>query len=816
MKRRRVVIVGGGVAGLTAAHELIERNYDVTVYERSQRLGGKARSIPVDGSAQGNRHPLPGEHGFRFFPGWYRHLFDTLGRIPYPKTRQTVRQNLVAADVNLLAQYGRPSISAPVRIPRSWEGLRLAFKLPQEVLQLIPPDDIEFFMRKMLHFVVSCEERRLSEIEPLSWWEYMEADSRSKAFRDYLVTGATQNSVAAKPRVASAYTIAKMVIQTFTDLVSPDTPADSVLNGPTEDVWIGPWRRYLEAQGVEFKFGWELQELRWANDGEIESLIFTHTRDELKIAEARYLTIQFLDDTIRLAEPAAQTVPYVWARSAAQATYVEELQLDVPAREAIGGLRQRLADIVVHGGAPSDAKINHVVRDATTLRDDLIATFYSHEARAPIPSELLTIKDAADVLAALEGLAERAGFSAPLRGIDWVAGYHDVIVDPAAALAATLAGLQRRQLNYDIAGNAPATARRSNGEGTSANGSSIPHAGSNPFFIFALPIEQMAYYVNKSPTLVKRHPDLVKLIRLSEHVDWMSGVQFFLREKLDITPGHIDCLDSEWSLTAISQTQFWDDVDMKDYGDGTCRGVLSVDISSWSTPGELHDKPAWDCTAQEIAEEVWYQLRRSLNQAEQPELLRDDQLVGGRLMANQSYFLDDSVVDRYDRKKQGLFEKFRRVAFDGGALVDRQLEHRRAADAPEAFGPRLQINAEPLLINRAGSLALRPDAVTPIRNMFLAADYVKTSTNLACMEGANEAARRAVNGILAASGAKDRCWVAPLDEPFDVARLLDEQMLQYGQRLDAFAELPLRWLSSTRKSAAGPIDRARRFLRSRL
>src|SRR5262245_54837640 len=131
MKRRRVVIVGGGVAGLTAAHELIERNYDVTVYERSQRLGGKARSIPVEGSAQANRHPLPGEHGFRFFPGWYRHLFDTMERIPYPKTRQTVRQNLVAADVNLLAQYGRPSIAAPVRVPRTWEGLRLAFKLPQ-------------------------------------------------------------------------------------------------------------------------------------------------------------------------------------------------------------------------------------------------------------------------------------------------------------------------------------------------------------------------------------------------------------------------------------------------------------------------------------------------------------------------------------------------------------------------------------------------------------------------------------------------------------------------------------------------------------
>ena len=27
-------------------------------------------------------HRLPGEHGFRFFPGFYKHVIDTMGRIP--------------------------------------------------------------------------------------------------------------------------------------------------------------------------------------------------------------------------------------------------------------------------------------------------------------------------------------------------------------------------------------------------------------------------------------------------------------------------------------------------------------------------------------------------------------------------------------------------------------------------------------------------------------------------------------------------------------------------------------------------------------
>jgi hypothetical protein len=61
---------------------------------------------------------------------------------------------------------------------------------------------------------------------------------------------------------------------------------------------------------------------------------------------------------------------------------------------------------------------------------------------------------------------------------------------------------------------------------------------------------------------------------------------------------------------------------------------------------------------------------------------------------------------------------------------------------------------------------LRPEAVTAIPNLFLAADYVRTHTDLATMEAANEAARRAVNGILEADGfSGSRCDIWPLEEP---------------------------------------------------
>lgn len=80
---KKVAILGGGVAGMSAAHELVERGFEVEVFEKQPvYVGGKARSVEVPDSATGNRNPLPGEHGFRFFPGFYRHITDTMKRTP--------------------------------------------------------------------------------------------------------------------------------------------------------------------------------------------------------------------------------------------------------------------------------------------------------------------------------------------------------------------------------------------------------------------------------------------------------------------------------------------------------------------------------------------------------------------------------------------------------------------------------------------------------------------------------------------------------------------------------------------------------------
>src|SRR5919205_119806 len=126
-----VAVLGGGVAGRAAGHQLAERGFEVTVLEQREAPGGKARSIPYAGTGTGGRADLPGEHGFRFFPGFYRHLPDTMSRIP--SAGGSVRDHLVGATRILFAQAGgKNEIIAPAHAPESLNDVTVMLRFLRE------------------------------------------------------------------------------------------------------------------------------------------------------------------------------------------------------------------------------------------------------------------------------------------------------------------------------------------------------------------------------------------------------------------------------------------------------------------------------------------------------------------------------------------------------------------------------------------------------------------------------------------------------------------------------------------------------------
>src|SRR3954469_2946454 len=256
---RSVAILGGGMAGLAAAHELAERGFSVTVYERNA-LGGRAASTPVAGTAGGGRHALPGEHGFRFFPGFYHHVPDSMRRIPFPGNANGVHDNMIAADGGKWLRAGdRPDgfvfgIGPDPQQALTVDGLR------RNLMSMlggheVPPHELAYFVERLLVFVTSCDERKFGQWEHVSWWNFIKAEGKSPQYKKEIAAGLTRNVVAAKETVASTRTIGHMGEAFVWNIMGRgnDGAPDRVLNLPTNEAWIQPWIVHLRKLGVTFK-----------------------------------------------------------------------------------------------------------------------------------------------------------------------------------------------------------------------------------------------------------------------------------------------------------------------------------------------------------------------------------------------------------------------------------------------------------------------------------------------------------------------------------------------------------------------------------
>ena len=536
---KKVVVLGGGVAGMSAAHELIERDFEVEVYESLSIPGGKARSMGVPNpqpppwnaqsainASENGKLPLPGEHGFRFFPGFYNHIVHTMKRIPYENNKKGVLDNLVPATQIGFTQFGKEPIILKAQVPWSLKGLIKQFSNMLGADVDIPKKEVEFFAKRVWQLMTSCEDRRLAEYEQLGWWEYLEAGSKSAEYQKFFAYGLTRTLVAAQADLASTFTVGDIFLQLIFDALDPTIDVDRLLDGPTNEVWIDSWLKYLKEAGVNYHL------------------------------DTKVVKINTVDNKISSA----------------------------------------------------------------------------------------TIKE---------------------------------------------------------------------------NGKDFEAAGD--YFVAAMPIEAIAPLI--SDEMVKIDPTLKGIKKLAPNVEWMIGLQIYLKRDIKLVHGHLNHVDSRWALTSISQKQFWsDDIKWPDYGDGEVKGILSVDISDWESEG-LNGKKAIACTRDQIFEEVLKELKMSMIKNGE-ELLKDEDV--------HSYHLELHI-------------------FENG---------------PDDPDPEKKHNDEPLLVNLVNTWGLRPEAYTRIPNLFLASDYVRTNTDLASMEGANEAARRAVNCIIDVSGARvRRCKIWPLHEP---------------------------------------------------
>ncbi|MEA5553227.1 FAD-dependent oxidoreductase [Anabaena cylindrica UHCC 0172] len=122
---KSVVVIGGGLAGLACAYELVQRGFAVTLLEKSPQLGGKIASWQI--KAAGETFMM--EHGFHgFFPQYYN-LNNVVSELGVKDNFQSLNYYSV---VYRGSQY-QPEVFRPSSSAFPWNIIDLAIASPNRL-----------------------------------------------------------------------------------------------------------------------------------------------------------------------------------------------------------------------------------------------------------------------------------------------------------------------------------------------------------------------------------------------------------------------------------------------------------------------------------------------------------------------------------------------------------------------------------------------------------------------------------------------------------------------------------------------------------
>lgn len=492
----------------------------------------------------------PGEHGYRYFPGYYRHLFDTMRRTPIydregREEPETAYDNLVATSRTAFADPDHRLMVLTRRRLRSLEELREELETLLGSLHFTWRDIVRFQL-KVLRYMTSCAKRRKT-YESMSWWSFIEGDKFSEAAREHML-GTPHALVAMSAKHSDARVQGNTLVQLLLAHLRHGERADLSLNGPTSEAWLDHWRRFLEFQGVKFYKG----ELEFFAENNLEVIPIARDRngkvdtckphgsdparkllyDEPPLSPAERAALSLIKPAAPWTKHYHLGDEYVWIPESDATTTRPKLFIWPKMME-----RLRELDLVKR----NDSQIKLVARP--NRLDDSVC-FGDRRSFIVLATDVASAKRAVRHLAAPK--------------------------DSAVGM------LQR-------------------------------------------------YYLNRSDQPPK----------IEDPLRFFAGVQFYFDRRLDFFEGHIFYKQSPWGLTSISQTQFWRRRRVKKRDKYLT--VLSVIIGRFDLEG-LNGKIAWDCTREELAAEVWEQVSTSLSR------------TVSSLPKPDAYHVDDNLIfNRSDR-----------------------------------------------------------------------------------------------------------------------------------------------------------------------
>jgi isorenieratene synthase len=245
----RVVVIGGGLAGLAAAYELSCRGVKVTLLERSPQLGGKIASWPI----QVGDEEFMMEHGFHgFFPQYYN-LFGLVNELQIQQNFKPLNFYSVVYKDGYQPEVFRPSHSA---FP--WNVIDLAINSPNRLkwgINLVKLKHLQVF-REITGF---RNPQSFNRLDQLSVAEWVQEDFPQGLYDLYFLPFA-KSSLNAPDAMSTGE------LMQFFHFYFFGNPEGLAFNGTCQDMGrslVDPMVAAIQANGGEVVTGATVSQLEW-------------------------------------------------------------------------------------------------------------------------------------------------------------------------------------------------------------------------------------------------------------------------------------------------------------------------------------------------------------------------------------------------------------------------------------------------------------------------------------------------------------------------------------------------------------------------
>jgi len=230
---KKIIIIGGGISGLTTAHELVEQGYDVTILERNEIVGGIARTYQNE-----DQKICPIEYSWRAYGKWYQNVYNIMKRIPFNDKEYVYDQLTELEGGKKTCNKSLPNYS--------------------DTLNLISTSDKFKMFPIVMQYLVSCKEKNIDNFSQIGLKDFIKKLKLSKETEDVIgkIVG---------PYLGFDYHHASLYDLLYygeMQTMNSDLKYNfNITKYPTNYAWFDPWVRLLKKKGVKIYTENEVQSI---------------------------------------------------------------------------------------------------------------------------------------------------------------------------------------------------------------------------------------------------------------------------------------------------------------------------------------------------------------------------------------------------------------------------------------------------------------------------------------------------------------------------------------------------------------------------